>query len=168
MTAETPENCKRDCKRGYVYWRPTHVYDNYLIWEHTAISVLTPSTLPYRLRDRQTSWRLQYRVITALTQSQLRYPVKCLVMISSWPFQNWIHLLSVFPKIFFDQNSGIYQRNVDGFLKLLRLCLVQPVGQSESLRVDERKSDTQDNLSAKSAPNGSEDTNGYGNVSSFM
>ena len=70
-----------------------------------------------------------------------------------------------FPKIFFDQNSGIYQRNVDGFLKLLRLCLVQPVGQSESLRVDERKSDTQDNLSAKSAPNGSEDTNGYGNVS---
>ena len=71
-----------------------------------------------------------------------------------------------FPRTFFDQNSGIYQRNVEGFLTLLRLCLQRPVGESQSLRVNERKSNTQeDDLSANSAPNGSEDRSGYGNVS---
>ena len=81
------------------------------------------------------------------------------------------HLLLEFsklgPKTFFDQN---YQRNIEGFLKLIGSCLLQPLeaGQSDSLTVGERNNNTQDDLSAKSAPHGSEDKDGYGNVSSYI
>ena len=72
------------------------------------------------------------------------------------------------PETFFDQNIETYQRNVEGFLELIRLCLLQLlVGQSESLTAGERNNinNTQDDLSGKrSAPRGSEEKNGYGNV----
>ena len=36
-----------------------------------------------------------------------------------------------FPKMFFNQNGDIYQRNVAGFLSLLRTCLLSQSGRNE-------------------------------------
>ena len=70
------------------------------------------------------------------------------------------------PKAFFEQN---HQRNVEEFLELIRSCLLllPEAGHSDSFTVSERNNNTQDDLSAKSAPHGSEDKDGYGNVSSL-
>ena len=65
------------------------------------------------------------------------------------------------PKVFFDQNNDIYQKHIQGFLDVLRLCLLSQSG----LNISERSDKTEDDLLAKSAvvavPYGSDDTNGY-------
>ena len=60
--------------------------------------------------------------------------------------------------------SKLDQRNIEGFLKHSKSYLLSLVDESQSLRVDERSNNTQDDLSAESAPHGSDDRNGYGNV----
>ena len=61
--------------------------------------------------------------------------------------------------------SKLDQRNIEGFLKHSKSYLLSSADESQSLRVNERSNNTQDDLSAESAPHGSDDGNGYGNVS---
>ena len=63
------------------------------------------------------------------------------------------------------RSSKLDQRNIEGFLKHSKSYLLSLVDESQSLRVNERSNNTQDDLSAESAPHGSDDGNGYGNVS---
>lgn len=60
-----------------------------------------------------------------------------------------------FPKTFFDENNDVYQRNVEGFLALLKSCMLNHSG----LNTSARNANTQDDLSGKSTPHdhGSED-----------